>query len=71
MHGQAMDRHLLGLKLIAQDAGMEIPDFFKDESHSRSLHHFLPLYQPGIIIYDIVLLCVHACICVCYICMCM
>ena len=43
--GQAVDRHLLGLRLIAQEAGMEIPDFFKDEAYSRSMYYQLSTSQ--------------------------
>ena len=43
--GQAVDRHLLGLRLIAQEAGMEIPNFFKDEAYSRSMYYRLSTSQ--------------------------
>ena len=43
--GQAVDRHLLGLRLIAQEAGMEIPDFYKDEAYSRSMYFRLSTSQ--------------------------
>ena len=56
VNGQAVDRHLLGLRLIAQEAGMEIPDFFKDEAYSKSLHFCLSTSQVQ---------CVSLCICVC------
>ena len=45
--GQGIDRHLLGLRLTAQEAGMEIPDFFKDEAYSRSSHYCLFTSQVG------------------------
>ena len=43
--GQAIDRHLLGLRLIAQEAGMETPDLFKDEAYLKSLHFCLSTSQ--------------------------
>ena len=43
--GQGVDRHLLGLRLIAQEAGMEIPDFFKDEAYSKSMYYRLSTSQ--------------------------
>ncbi len=43
--GQGVDRHLLGLRLIAQEAGMEIPDFFKDEAYSRSMYYRISTSQ--------------------------
>ena len=45
--GQAVDRHLLGLRLIAQEAGMEIPDLFKDEAYLKSNHFSLSTSQVG------------------------
>ena len=45
VNGQAVDRHLLGLRLIAQEAGMEIPDFFKDEAYSKSMYYRLSTSQ--------------------------
>ena len=36
--GQAVDRHLLGLKLLAAEAGMETPTIFNDVAYTRSLH---------------------------------
>ncbi|CAH1785909.1 unnamed protein product, partial [Owenia fusiformis] len=37
INGQGIDRHLLGLKLQAIEAGMNVPDIFMDPSYS---HHF-------------------------------
>lgn len=37
--GQGIDRHLLGLRLIAEEAGMEVPDFFHDSAFTKSTHH--------------------------------
>ena len=41
LSGQAMDRHLNGLKLIAAEAGMETPSLFKDVAYTRSVSHIL------------------------------
>jgi len=39
--GQAVDRHLNGLKLIAAEVGMETPALFKDVAYTRSVSHTL------------------------------
>jgi len=39
--GQAVDRHLSGLKLIAAEVGMETPSLFKDVAYTRSVSHIL------------------------------
>ncbi|XP_039278604.1 carnitine O-acetyltransferase isoform X2 [Nilaparvata lugens] len=36
--GQGVDRHLLGLKLMAQEKGIEVPDLYTDPGYVRSLH---------------------------------
>ena len=43
--GQAIDRHLLGLKLTAAENGMETPGLFKDVAYSRSQHFRLGTSQ--------------------------
>lgn len=43
--GQAVDRHLLGLKLLAAEAGMETPTIFNDVAYTRSLHFRLSTSQ--------------------------
>ena len=43
--GQAVDRHLLGLKLLAAEAGMETPAIFNDVAYTRSLHFRLSTSQ--------------------------
>ena len=43
--GQGIDRHLLGLKLIATENGIETPGIFKDVAFSRSLHFKLSTSQ--------------------------
>ena len=39
--GQAVDRHLSGLKLIAAEVGMETPPLFKDVAYTRSVSQTL------------------------------
>ena len=39
--GQAVDRHLNGLKLLTAEAGMETPALFKDVAYTRSVSHTL------------------------------
>jgi carnitine O-acetyltransferase len=43
--GQAIDRHLLGLKLIADENGIETPGLYADVAYSRSLHFRLSTSQ--------------------------
>ncbi len=43
--GQAPDRHLLGLRLIASEAGIELPGIFTDPAYSKSLHFNLSTSQ--------------------------
>lgn len=43
--GQAVDRHLLGLKLLLPELGVETPDIFKDAAFSRSFHWCLSTSQ--------------------------
>nr|CAD7426931.1 unnamed protein product [Timema monikensis] len=38
VNGHGVDRHLLGLKLIAVENGLEIPALFKDPAYIRSTH---------------------------------
>uniref|UniRef100_A0A1B6C065 Choline/carnitine acyltransferase domain-containing protein n=1 Tax=Clastoptera arizonana TaxID=38151 RepID=A0A1B6C065_9HEMI len=38
LNGFGVDRHLLGLKLIAQQNGLPIPEIFSDTSYRKSLH---------------------------------
>eukprot|EP00054_Salpingoeca_dolichothecata_P012164 m.67518 g.67518 ORF g.67518 m.67518 type:complete len:605 (+) comp19812_c0_seq3:416-2230(+) len=41
MNGEGVDRHLLGLKLIASQLGKPIPELFSHISWTRSTHHNL------------------------------
>ena len=43
--GQAVDRHLLGLRMLALEAGMEVPELYKDMAYVRSLHFCLSTSQ--------------------------
>ena len=45
--GQAVDRHLLGLKLTAAENTIETPEIFTDVAFSRSLHFCLSSSQVG------------------------
>lgn len=38
VHGLGVDRHLLGLKLAAQELGVALPALYKDPSYIRSTH---------------------------------
>lgn len=38
LNGFGVDRHLLGLKLIALENGIDIPDLYKDVAFTRSAH---------------------------------
>ena len=37
--GQAVDRHLTGLKLVAKENGMELPELYEDPAYTRSVYH--------------------------------
>ena len=43
MNGQAIDRHFVGLQMVAKEAGpgIGIHDFFKDEGFLKSVHYNL------------------------------
>lgn len=43
--GAAVDRHLLGLRLLAKEAGMETPEIFKDPAYGKSMHFCLSTSQ--------------------------
>ena len=61
MNGQAVDRHLFGLRLIAQEAGMEVPELFKDEAYLKSSNFCLSTSSSLVS----VTVCVCVCVCVC------
>lgn len=43
--GQGVDRHLFGLKMIAQSEGMELPQLYKDVGYTRSTYFTLTTSQ--------------------------
>ncbi|KAI8518296.1 hypothetical protein Bbelb_043130 [Branchiostoma belcheri] len=43
--GQGIDRHLLGLKLIAVEAGLDVPDLFVDSTYEQAVHFKLSTSQ--------------------------
>lgn len=43
--GQAIDRHLLGLKLLALEQKVPLPSIYTDSSYSRALHYRLSTSQ--------------------------
>lgn len=45
LSGEGVDRHLLGLRLIAAENKIELPDLFKDAAYSRSAHMRLSTSQ--------------------------
>ena len=48
MNGQAIDRHLLGLKLAALESRMNLPELFMDSSYQYALHYKLSTSQVGV-----------------------
>ena len=52
-NGEAFDRHFFGLKMIAVESGMDLPEFFMDKTFSRALHFNMSTSQIGSK-YDIV-----------------
>lgn len=38
MSGQGVDRHLLGLKLLAKENNLPLPALYNDESYTKSTH---------------------------------
>lgn len=60
LNGQAMDRHLLGLRLIAEEHNLPVPELFKSDAYQKMMHftlltnqlptrHFLAMcYAPSI-----------------------
>ena len=45
VEGQVFDRHLLGLRLLAKENGIEMPEMFTDPSYAKSLHFCLSTSQ--------------------------
>lgn len=47
-NGQGIDRHLLGLKLIAQEAGLPVPDLLKDPVYESTCYWKISTSQVAI-----------------------
>lgn len=45
MNGRAMDRHLLGLRLIAQEHGLPVPKLFECDAYKKMMHFTLSTSQ--------------------------
>nr|XP_040053614.1 carnitine O-acetyltransferase isoform X2 [Gasterosteus aculeatus aculeatus] len=43
--GQAIDRHLLGLKMVAVENNLSIPDIYTDTAYAKALHYKLSTSQ--------------------------
>ena len=43
--GQAIDRHLLGLKMQAVGEKLSIPEIYKDTAYAKALHYKLSTSQ--------------------------
>ena len=43
--GRAIDRHLMGLRVLARDNGIPMPDIFTDTTYGKSLHFQLSTSQ--------------------------
>jgi carnitine O-acetyltransferase len=46
-NGEAFDRHFFGLKMIAVESGMDLPEFFMDKTFGRALHFNMSTSQVG------------------------
>lgn len=47
VRGQAVDRHLLGLKMAALEGNVPLPAVFADPAYSKALHYRLSTSQVG------------------------
>ena len=43
--GKGIDRHLLGLKILAMESGLPVPQLFSDTAYVRSNHFCLSTSQ--------------------------
>ncbi|BFZ20522.1 hypothetical protein BsWGS_23563 [Bradybaena similaris] len=45
INGHGIDRHLLGMRLIAQENGLQVPEIFTDPAYKKSTHYNLSTSQ--------------------------
>lgn len=45
MKGEGVDRHLLGLKMIAKENGLPVPDLYADDGFVKSTHYRISTSQ--------------------------
>lgn len=45
-----MDEHLLGLMMVADKAGMDVPELFLDVGYTRSVEFLLDTSQVGLLL---------------------
>ncbi len=45
VNGESFDRHLLGLRLIATENNLEIPDFYKNIAYKKLCHYYISSSQ--------------------------
>lgn len=48
INGHGIDRHLLGMRLIAQENGLPVPEIFTDPAYKKSTHYNLSTSQVGL-----------------------
>ena len=54
------DRHLLGLRLIAKESGIETPEIFKEPSYEKTSHFSLSTSQVSSVLWIMRLLVVES-----------
>lgn len=45
MRGEGIDRHLLGLKMIAKENGLPVPELYSDDGFVKSTHYRISTSQ--------------------------